>query len=173
MLDNAIKYTEELKIKLIDTWYDEKYKYYYMGGGHKPYCPAENDWGAREFVSLDKNGKILGYISYTINRNVNSIYEFGAINFSDDKFIFGIDLFKVIDNIFCQFGHQKLEWDVVCGNPIEESYDEAVAKIGGRIVGIKKRAVKLADGKLYDKKMYEILQEDYLEYKKKHKKERN
>ena len=45
------------------------------------------------------------------------------VNFSDDKWTFGMDLRQVIDDIFCKFNMQRMEFNVVCGNPIEKSYD--------------------------------------------------
>ena len=165
MLDNARKYTEQLKQKFIDTWYDEKYKYYHMGGWHREYTPSEDDWERMCFVSLDKDGNVLGCIMYSLDRNVSSAYDFGAINFSDNKLTFGMDLRQVIDDIFCKFNMQRMEWNVVCGNPIEKSYDRMVAKFGGRIVGTRKRIAKLLDNQIYDDKIYEILREDYLKSK--------
>lgn len=165
LLDNARKYAEELKSKFIDIWYDEKYKYYHMGGWHREYTPSTDDWEDMSFVSLDKENNILGHISYRLDRNISSAYDFGAINFSDDKLTFGIDLCQVIDDIFCKFNMQRMEFNVVCGNPIEKSYDRMVTKFGGRIVGTRKRAAKLLDNQIYDDKIYEILREDYLRSK--------
>lgn len=165
MLDNARKYKQELQSKFIDTWYDEKYKYYHMGGWHREYVPSEDDWETMCFVSLDKYKNILGCIMYSINRNTSSVYDFGAINFSNNKLTFGKDLYRVIDDIFCKFNMQRMEWNVVCGNPIEKSYDKFVEKYGGRIVGTRKRNVKLLDNQIYDDKIYEILREDYLKNK--------
>lgn len=165
MLDNARKYKQELQSKLIDTWYDEKYKYYHMGGWHREYVPSEDDWETMCFVSLDKYKNVLGYIIYSINRDTSSVYDFGAINFSNNKLTFGKDLHRVIDDIFCKFNMQRMEWNVVCGNPIEKSYDKFVEKYGGRIVGTRKRNVKLLDNQIYDDKIYEILREDYLKSK--------
>ena len=58
---------------------------------------------------------------------------------------------------------QRIEFNVVCGNPIEKSYDRMVKRFGGRIVGTRKRVAKLLDNQIYDDKIYEILREDYLE----------
>ena len=60
-----------------------------------------------------------------------------------------------------------MEFDVICGNPVEKSYDKMVAKYGGRVIGIRKRVATLMDNKLYDSKSYEILREDYLKSKQK------
>lgn len=165
MLDNARKYKEEINKKLIDTWYDDKYKYYHVGNWHREYNPPEDDWERMCFVSLDKDKNIIGLILYSLDRNISSAYDFGAINFSDNKVVFGKDLCQVIDDIFCKFNMQRIEFNVVCGNPIEKSYDRMVAKYGGRIVGIRKRVAKLLDNQIYDDKIYEILIEDYLESK--------
>jgi hypothetical protein len=165
LLDNARKYSEELKNKLMDTWYDEKYKYYYMGGWHREFTLPEDDWERMYFVSLDKNNNVIGYILYSLDRSVGSAYDFGAINFSDNKLTFGKDLCQAIDDIFCKFNMQRIEFNVVCGNPIERSYDRMVEKFGGRVVGTRKRAAKLLDNQIYDDKIYEILREDYLKSK--------
>lgn len=162
MLDNARKYKEELQSKFIDTWYDEKYKFYYIGGWHREYILPEDDWERMCFVSLDNDNNVLGCIMYSLDRNTSSAYDFGAINFSNNKLIFGGDLCQAIDDIFCKFNMQRIEWNVVCGNPIEKSYDKMATKYGGRIVGTRKRVAKLSDNQIYDDKIYEILREDYL-----------
>lgn len=162
LLDNARKYNIDVKNKYIDVWYNEKYKYYFSNW-HNEHEVPKDDWNKMCFVSVDKDGNVLGYISYTIDRSVNSAHSFGAINFSDNIITFGMDLRQIIDDIFCKFNLQRLEFDVVCGNPIEKSYDRMVQKCGGRIVGIKRRATILMDNKLYDGKTYEILREDYIE----------
>ena len=164
MLDNARKYTAEVKAKFMDVWYDEKYKYYFCDW-HNAHEMDDNDWTHMYFVSMDKDGNVLGYISYSIERVSGYAHRFGVINFSDDKITFGMDLRQVIDDIFCKFNLQRMEFDVVCGNPVEKSYDKMVAKHGGRVIGVKRRATTLMDNKLYDSKSYEILREDYLKSK--------
>jgi hypothetical protein len=164
LLDNARKYAEEVNSKLMDTWYDDKYKYYSYNWHSRVEMP-DGDWNTMCFVSVDNNKNVLGYISYSLDRAVNSAHSFGAINFSDDKITFGKDLRQVIDDIFCKFNLQRMEFDVICGNPIEKSYDKMVAKYGGRVIGIRKRVATLMDNRLYDSKSYEILREDYLKSK--------
>ena len=56
-----------------------------------------------------------------------------------------------------------MNFSVVIGNPIEESYDKMIAKYGGRIIGIYKEDVKLTDGEYYDLKTYEILASEYFD----------
>ena len=166
MLVNARQFKKELHDKFINTWYDEKYKYYHVGNWHREYNPPEDDWENMCFVSVDKDNNVIGCILYSIDRNINSAYNFGAINFTDDKLTFGRDLCKAIDDIFCKFNFNRIEFNVVCGNPIESSYDRMVQKFGGRIIGVRRNVAKLLDNKIYDDKIYEILREDYLQHKK-------
>lgn len=101
MLDLAHKYEDEIRVKMFDTWYDEKYKFYHSSVYHDIYSLDDNngDWDSRQFVSLNSSGSIIGLIGYGIDRITEIANGFGAINFSDDKFTFGLDLGKVIDDI--------------------------------------------------------------------------
>lgn len=169
MLDLAYKHEDEIRLKMFDTWYDEKYKFYHSSVYHDVYALEGNngDWDSRQFVSLDASGRVIGLIGYGIDRTTEIANGFGAINFSDNSITFGMDLARVIDDVFCKFNMKKLEFSVVIGNPIEKSYDKMVSKYGGRIVGVLKQHFKLVDNKYYDNKMYEIFREDYIKAKEK------
>jgi len=164
MLDVANKYEAELQRLLMDTWHDEKYKFYHSCYS-EAYKAADSTWNSHQFVSIDKDGKILGFISYNINRPNDCVSSIGAINFSDNKVIYGRDLMNVIADIFEKYNFRKIAFSVIVGNPIERSYDRLVAKYGGRIVGVYKEDSKLMDNKFYDSKMYEIFRDDYLKSK--------
>jgi hypothetical protein len=166
MIDNARKYTDQVRAKMLDTWYDDKYKYYFCNPYHKGIDIPNDDYNEMHFVSLDNSKNVIGYISYTVDRFTGTVDNFGAINFSDkNKFIFGNDLYKVIDNIFSKFNFQRLEFAVTIGNPIEKTYDKMIEKLNGRIIGIRRKCTKLPDNTLYDEKLYEILNEDYFSIK--------
>ena len=60
---------------------------------------------------------------------------------------------------------RKMEFSVVVGNPIEETYDKMIAQYGGQITGVKHKHVRLLDGNYYDYKEYEIFREDYIKAK--------
>lgn len=160
MLAIAQKYTDELKGKLADTAYDLKYMFAHSGYTDE-YTPSRSTWDKHEFVSL-KDGEVIGYMSYYVNRNDYSASGFCAINFTDDKITFGRDLGTVLDDIFTKFNFRKLTFGVYVGNPIEQSYDKAINKFGGRIIGIERKAARLLDGNFYDYKQYEIFREDYM-----------
>ena len=162
MLDNGFKYETQLKEMFKDTWYDDKYKFY-RGSFNTDISFGDNDEYCRWFVSIHK-GNIIGAITYSIDIHANSIWELGAINFSDNIAVFGKDLAQVIDDIFVKFNHNRLGFCVTCGNPVEESYDRLMLQLGGRIVGERIEAIYI-DGYLYDEKEYELLREDYLKHR--------
>lgn len=165
MLDIALKYVDELKKLYINTWHDEKYKYYH----YQPFWEVpkfeDGTWNGHDFVSLNKSGEVIGSIRYSINRPTESACELGIINFTDDA-IFGRDVIQAIKDIFEKYNFHKLSCCVVVGNPIEKTYDKLIPKYGGRIVGIEKQEARLFDNKYYDVKRYEIVREDYLKAKK-------
>lgn len=166
MLDNAFKYEQEIKTKFLDVWYDPKYQYYFGGTHREPYAlPNNGDWYCRTFVSLNKEGEVIGMIGYSVDNEVNRAHSFGAINFSNDIITFGFDLRQAIDDIFIKFGMNKMEFNVIRGNPIEKSYDRIVEKIGGRILCIRKDTAKLMNGTIVDDKVYEVMRSDYLKFK--------
>lgn len=161
MIEPAQKYKEELQNLYYDIWYDDKYKYY-NNGCYWRACEVKDDtWNAHEFVSIDKDGNILGIISYEADHLNPVARHLSILNFGGNPLIFGRDVMKVVRDIFEEYNFNKLSFTVVVGNPIEPTYDRLIAKYGGRIVGIAKDDVMLQDHKRYDIKMYEILRRDY------------
>jgi RimJ/RimL family protein N-acetyltransferase len=148
----------------MDTWYDDKYKFYHGTSWCKSKDISENNWEDRLFVSLNKSDDILGLIGYHIDRANDYIDCLWIINFSEDKVTFGRDVGKTLDDIFTKYNFRKLAFSVIVGNPIEKSYDKLIHKYGGKIVGTYKENVKLMDNKYYDEKLYEIFREDYMKY---------
>lgn len=160
MLEPAIKYKDQLEKLQYDIWFNDKYKYWVCDVYHDSMSIDNNTWSKHQFVSVVKD-KVIGYIAYNVHRGDNSVDSLSAINFTDNKIAYGIDLGQAIIDIFEKYKFRKLNFSVVIGNPIEKSYDKMIKKYGGRIIGIKKEHVKLIDGEYYDLKMYEILSTEY------------
>lgn len=167
MLELALNHIDELKRKFHNTWFDEKYMFYHEESFFDDIKISDDTWDKHQFVSLDKDGEIVGFIGYEINRQTYSCHSLNIINFSDKKAVFGMDLGQALVDIFERFNFRKLTFSVIVGNPIEASYDKMVDKYGGRVVGIFKEDTKLMDGNLYDEKFYEIMSEDYFRSKEK------
>jgi len=162
MLKPAQLYKNELDQLLTEIWYEEKYKFWNNGVWYETQLIEDTTWSRHQFVSVNRAGEVIGYISYNIDRACNKVDGLSIINFSDDIVTFGHDLRTVIDDIFIKFNFRKICFSVVCGNPIEDTYDRLIHKYGGRIIGVSIDDVKLIDGKLYNTKTYEIFNDEYL-----------
>lgn len=167
MLRPAILYQEILTKLYTTLWFQEKYKFYLSGWSCDNLELKKTTWDKHEFVSVDKDGNVLGFIDYWVDRCSNKATGLCAVSFTEKPTVtFGRDLYQVIDDIFCKFNFNKLRFGVIIGNPIETTYDKLIAKYGGTICGYMKEEIKLFDGKLYDLKNYEIMREDYMQCKK-------
>lgn len=161
MLDLAINHVEELKVKFRETWFSDKYKFWAYGNYYEEFEMKESTWNGHQFVSLNIDGEVIGYVGYEIDRGNDFVEGLNIINFTDSKATFGLDIGKALTDVFEKFHFRKLSFCVVIGNPIERTYDRMIEKYHGRVVGLRKAHVKLYDGFYYDVKMYEILAEDY------------
>ncbi len=161
MLDVAIKHSESLKELFYSTWFNDRYKYYNEDCWYSDTKLTQDTYNSHQFVSI-KDNKVIGYISYCICRTSNRVYDLGIINFEENPSLtFSRDLEIVLRDIFEKFNFNKLNFEVVVGNPVEKSYNIMCHKYGGRVVGTYKDHVCLSDGNLYDVKLYEISREDY------------
>lgn len=154
MLDYAIKYEDNLKQKFMSIVGTERFKYYQTGYTSFDLSLNLDDWNYIEMVSVSNNN-INGFLSAYIDRYVNAVSELSLISFENDNFILGLDLYKFLKMLRKRF--DKINFSVNCGNPVESKYDKLVNRCGGRIVGIYKNHVRLTNGELCDKKIYEIL----------------
>lgn len=161
MLEIAVKHQEQLMEKLRNTWFEEKYKFWNGSNCYEEWKLEENTWNAHQFVSIDSSGEVIEYIGYRIDRSSDNVHSLNIINFTDNKATFGMDVGRAIADIFERFHFRKLSFLVIVGNPIEPTYDRLIERHGGRIVGYKRKEVRLIDGNFYDEKLYEILAEEY------------
>ena len=165
MLALAQDYAEELIKKERETWEDKKYWYYNCSSYMHPIEVDANTWERTQLVSLNDSGEVIGYLGYSIEREVRYVKGVWIVNFTDDK-AFGIDVMQMFKDIFEKYHYRTIVFSVIIGNPIEPKYDRLIEHYGGRIVGINKEHVMLPDGELYDMKFYEIFRTDYLEHRK-------
>lgn len=164
MLKSAYLYEDEIRKAFYEIWYDPEYQYYFMGAYHDDFnLDHENgDWHCRSYAVTDKEGCLIGYISYKIDHETQSASSLGAINFTNNIATFGQALYQVINDIFCKYHMNRLEFAVVVGNPVEKSYDRIVKMFGGKILCTKHETAKDMAGNFCDEKLYEIMRKDYL-----------
>lgn len=162
MIDLAVKYEEKLQELFSNIAFDEKYMFFNDCSYRDKYKASESTWNKHEFVSLDSNNNIIGYIKYGIDRDSLIANSLQIVNFSDNKVVFGRDVMKCLEEVFTKFKFRKLKYSVIVGNPIEKTYDRLTEKYGGRIIGVSLKEDKLIDGNYYDHKSYEIFRDEYL-----------
>lgn len=155
MLAPAVVHKEEICRLIAMHVYDSEYQYVNIRSWHtfdpEFYVPVD-DWGKLSLVSVDSHGK-LGYICASIDRDLDEVDGLTIANYGCDKTEFGKDLilcFKLLQQRF-----RAIRWTVVIGNPVEPMYDKFCQRMGGRIVGIKMQACRLANGSYADVKQYE------------------
>lgn len=161
MLDIAIKHREQLTERFRETWFQDKYKFWNYGNYFEEIEISDRTWEKHQFVSIDSNGYVIGYIGYAIDRSNEYVCDLNIVNFTDNKTTFGMDSGQAIKDIFEKFHFRKICFSVVVGNPIEKTYDKMIQRYGGEIVGYQKEHVRLIDGMFYDVKLYEILAKNY------------
>ena len=161
MLDLAIKHEDELKKEMVGIMFVEKYKFENVASYYNETIIRKDlvGWGGIQMVSVNKEGKVIGYFSVDLCRDTFNLSNLHIINFTDDKVLFAKDLKNFLMKLIEREDIRKLNFTVVIGNPIEKSYDKMIEKYGGRIIGIRREDTKLFDGKLYDTKSYEIFME--------------
>ena len=162
MLDLAINHEEELKQLMRSIMFNDKYKFENYGSYYNDLkLDREIGWNTFQYVSYDEEiGKVIGYIAVSMDRDAGNMHSLKIVNFSDNKKKFAMDLRKFLLNLAKREDLKKLNFSVIIGNPAEKSYDKMIKKYGGKIVGTYEKDIKLNDGKIYDKKSYEIFTEE-------------
>lgn len=162
MLKPAQLYADELQKQLLNTWYTDRAKYW-NGCVYDSVVELREDNGdAHQFVSVESNGILLGYITYAVSWTSCKAYGFGIISFEQNPVVFTADFKQAVDDIFKKYRLNKIEFSAYADNPAIKTYRRFIAKHGGEEVGTFKQTTKLQDGLLHDCTMFELFREDYL-----------
>ena len=159
MLKPAHLYQEELTGKFYETWYNPEYKYYYDGDPTVPDFPTHPD-GTRQFVSVDDDDNVIGYISYYCNPVLRRANNFGILSFDKGNMTFIKDCKQTILDIFLKYHLEAAEWFCYKDNPAIRLYRNFIRNYGGREVGTLRRCAKAYDGVLRDIVIFEVARED-------------
>ena len=161
MLKPAILYQEELEKKIVETWHDEKYMYF-RRTHYDEMISIENDTSSfHQFVSLDSNNEVIGYINYYIYQAGKSCSDFAIISFDMCNPIFAKDVMQTIHNCFYKYNFNRIEWGCYADNPAINIYRKFIKKCGGREVGVLHQNVQLMDRELHDTVLFEIMKNEY------------
>lgn len=172
MLQRAIKYKSQIEDFINDLSNEDYLKYWFHSTRcHNGEIKIEGDeWSHIHRVSMSEDGKtVYGYFHIVVDRETGIADSFSILNMIKAPHpTLARDLFQFLDNLLNKYQFRKLSFFVSIGNPAEKQYDRIINKLGGSIVGIKEKDVKLLDGNYYDVKQYEIMGYKYINpYRKK------
>lgn len=160
----AQMHKEELKKKIISTWYKIEYQYYWQSYNSEPVFEDNNIYN-RQFAFVEDE-KITGYFSYSIDNSSKSLYNIGLLSFEKPSYTFVKAVLQHVEWLFNKKIIDRIDFFAYEDNPAIRGYDKIVKNFGGRRVGKFTRNQKLYDGKLHNTIFYEILREDYENIKK-------
>ena len=157
MLKPAQLYENRLVEAYLKTWYKPE-NIFYTGwtGSSIPELP-DNNSESHDFVSIDEQGRLIGYISYCVNWIAMSVDNFGIISFDKGNILFAKDVYKVICDLFEIYHMNRISWSSFVDNPAIREYRNFIKIHGGRECGYYRQNARLQDGKLHDSVEFEIL----------------
>lgn len=164
MLEPAFYHSRKLNSCLRAASKLEEYQYFFINDYDVyEYMFPNNDFESLHLASLDPDGRVIGYFACIFDRGCKKAYDLKALNFGCGPTLsFSKDLRKFFEGLFFEYGMNKIEWDVVVGNPAEAIYDRVVQKYGGKEVGVKHATCADKQGRLYDQKFYEVMKSEYV-----------
>ena len=117
-------------------------------------CPNENTF---QYAVVNKENKLLGYLSYKVDWYAGCAYNFGMISFERGSVVFAKDIFDKLEELVSQL--HRVEWRMVSGNPAERGYDNFIKRHNGN-KHILKDSIKDKDGNYHNDVIYEIVNGD-------------
>lgn len=160
MLKPAQLYKEKIESLFVNTWYDEKYMFYSGWAGNElPEIPDSN-YNTHNFVSVDSEENVIGYISYQVNWAAMSADRFGIISFRNSV-EFAKDVYQAICDLFEKYNMNRVSWCAFVENPAIKGYRNFIKKCGGRECAYHRQIARLIDGKLHDNVEFEILASEF------------
>lgn len=166
MLHPAQLYREELKRKLVETWYNPKYKWYRGGQEDREFTVPDTNEYRRDFVHLAPDGSVDGFFSYNYDKGSMSMTNFGLVSFSDDGADLVMDAVRHVKSMLDSLMALRVEFWAYVNNPASRFYNRIVAMNGGVCAG-RLRNCEMIEGEFQDVRIYEILLADYLRVKEK------
>ena len=162
MLKPAKLYEDELQKLYCEKWHDYNLQFYtgWRSGGE--FNISEDAYNRNEFVSVDAEGNIYGYIGYAFDFYTGVADNFGILSFKKSNALFAKDLLQVVDDIFIKYKFRLMSWRMVGDNPVEKHYQKFCKKYGGQEVARLKDYCRFNDGSYHDDVIFLLTRENYL-----------
>lgn len=163
MLKPAICYKSEIENAIKQFYYTDDMMYYTgSNNSFSPEIPAESNDGYYHYAVTDADGRLIGYITYHVDRYSSCAYGFGAFSFDRGNIIMGRELFRLFESLINTL--HRVEFRAVEGNPAIKHYDRFLqlhADIGKK--HILTDAFKDVNGNYRDDYIYEFVNQEAAE----------
>ena len=156
MLKPAILFKDELEKLFSAEIYTDRY-FYYVGYPYEFELPniSIRD-GYYQWVMVDENDTILGYLAYHVDVYADSVDRFGWYSFSDGNQTVIRDCYEKLEELIRE--HNRVEWRVIEGNHAKRGYDNFCKKHNGNCVCFHS-VTKDTKGNYLNEYVYEIVKE--------------
>lgn len=154
-------YADELQRLNTEEWYKPENIFWNGGTGDSYISLPDNNYSSHDFVSVDKSGNVIGYISYAVDWAAMSADRFGIISFDKGNIEFAKDLYNAICDLFEKYNMNRVSWFCFTDNPAIRGYRNFIKKHGGIECAYHRQVAKLQDGKLHDSVQFEILASEF------------
>lgn len=161
MLKPAQLYKNQLQKENIKSWYKPENIFWNGGYGDSQITIKEDNYDGHQFVSVDEEDNVIGYIAYAIDWSAMSANNFGIINFDKGNLTFVKDLYSAICDLFEKYHMNRIQWFCYADNPAIRGYRNFIKKHGGKECAYYRQHTRLQDGKLHDGVGFEILAKEF------------
>ena len=161
MLRPAQLYIHELQQLSFETFYRPEYVYIHHGVGEFITKCEDNNFAYHQFVSIDKDNKVIGYIAYEPNWISKSACCWKIISYDIGNLLFAKDIYQAVCDCFEKFNFNRIEFMCYADNPAIRGYRNFIKKYGGRECGYFRQDTVLKDGKLHDTVAFEIMADEF------------
>lgn len=170
-IEPAYLVQNELTRLIIKAGTDPVNKWFFTDGAFTPDSQLErtpNTWMHENFVVIE-NKQILAYFEAFWNKPLNIITSFRMIFFEKDKADTIVKaLFQYFEYLFISRGCKAFNWIVAEKNyHAHRIYEKFIKKYFGHKVGMRHNGQMAYNGEISDVYLYEITQEEYMEWKNK------
>ena len=170
-IEPAYLVQNELTRLIIKAGTDPVNKWFFTDGAFTPDSQLErtpNTWMHENFVVIE-NKQVLAYFEAFWNKPLNIITSFRMIFFEKDKANTIVKaLFQYFEYLFISRGCKAFNWIVAEKNyHAHRIYEKFIKNYFGHKVGMRHNGQMAYNGEISDVYLYEITQEEYMEWKNK------
>ena len=157
MIKPAILFKEQITMEFNKYFYTQD-MFYETGciEGWVPEIEEHPNGNKYQWAIVDSNDKLIGFISYYIDRYTDSVNNFGLLSFDRGNVIIGKEVYNLLEDLASK--HHRVEWRAIGGNPANKAYEKFCKKHNGT-KHILKDACRDADGIYHDDIIYEIVKD--------------